>query len=61
MPLNIKDKNQTKLSVKKTQNNLTQQLAEMPNPPPTYSGFKMIIPGSTGPEKTTKLYPPMLP
>jgi hypothetical protein len=46
MPLEIKEHNQDKLSVKNTANNLDQQLADMPDPLPNYSGFNMIIAGS---------------
>jgi Flp pilus assembly CpaF family ATPase len=60
MPLEIKEHNQDKLSVKNTANNLDQQLADMPDPLPNYSGFNMIIAGSSGSGKTTLLYSLML-
>ena len=60
MPLDIKEHNQDKLSVKNTANNLDQQLADMPDPLPNYSGFNMIIAGSSGSGKTTLLYSLML-
>ena len=43
MPLEIKEHNQDKLSVRNTANNLDKQLADMPDPLPNYSGFNMII------------------
>ena len=60
MPLDIKEHNQDKLSVRNTANNLDKQLADMPDPLPNYSGFNMIIAGSSGSGKTTLLYSLML-
>jgi Flp pilus assembly CpaF family ATPase len=60
MPLDIKEHNQDKISVRNTANNLDKQLADMPDPLPNYSGFNMIIAGSSGSGKTTLLYSLML-